>query len=56
MKHQLYFVAVGRAIYWSTSLIEICDFAHTWEVLGQIEQGAEVSFKIPNVICIHQFN
>lgn len=56
MKHQLYFVAIGRGIYWSTNITEISDFADTWGEIGNIDFGSEVSFEIPNVICIHAFN
>jgi hypothetical protein len=51
----LYFLSMGDAIYWSTSIIEITDFAMMFGELGHVEQGKDVSFNIPDVICIHKF-
>jgi hypothetical protein len=54
--NQLYFLPIGNAIYWSTDIIEIINFAAHYGEHGNIEEGAIVSFKIPNVICIHKFS
>lgn len=52
----LYFVPMGDAVYWSTDLIEITDFAAHYGLLGYVDESHQVSFEIPNVICIHKFS
>lgn len=54
--NQLYFLPIGNAIYWSTNVTEINAFAIKYGELGNIEEGKQVTFQIPNVICIHKFN
>lgn len=51
----LYFLSLNDALYWSTNVTEINDFAKTWGMIGQVEASKEVTFEIPTVICIHQF-
>lgn len=54
--NQLYFVPLGNALYWSTNIMEITEFASVWGLLGYVETGNKASFEIPNVICIHNFD
>lgn len=53
--YQLYFLGIGSGVYWSTSLTEISAFASAFGMIGAVEEGKQVLFEIPNVICIHQF-
>lgn len=53
--HQLYFLAIGSALYWSTNVTEISAFAKCFGMIGHVEEGKRVAFEIENVICIHQF-
>lgn len=54
--NQLYFVPIGNALYWSTNIMEITEFASVWGLLGYVETGHKVSFEIRNVVCVHQFS
>lgn len=52
----LYYVAIGKAIYWSTSITEINSFANLFGLSGQVEERkGSVKFEIPGIVCVHQF-
>ncbi len=55
MQNTLYFLGIGNAVYWSTSIVEINAFAKSFNMLGAVEEGKQVAFEIPGVICIHKF-